>query len=163
MLTALGTVLMIFGAVFDIFDLTACALVSLTVVFAYLEIGSPYTWLIWLCTSLATALMFPGSMIWVEYLLVFGVYPILKAYIERLPRWAWFPVKLVLINAIIWALIFLVDAIFGTPLLDADTSVMKVVLYVLINVAFISYDMFITVMVRLYIHKYRPKFSKFLK
>ena len=61
------------------------------------------------------------------------------------------------------SLIFRVDAIFGTPLLDADTSVMKVVLYVLINVAFISYDMFITVMVRLYIHKYRPKFSKFLK
>lgn len=161
-LVALGAVFMIIGAVFEVMDLTACALASLTVVFAYLELGSPYTWLIWLCTSLATALMFPGSLIWVEYLLVFGIYPILKGYVERLRRPLWLPVKLAFINAIIWALIFLVDLIFGTPFLEGDSEIMKVLLYVLMNVAFIAYDAFITVMVRFYMIKIRPRFKKFL-
>ena len=163
MLTALGATLMIVGAVFEMLDLSVCAIASLAVVFAYIELGSPYTWLIWLCTSLATALMFPGSIIWAEYLFVFGIYPIIKGYFEKLPRWAWIPVKLVYINAIIWALIFLVDAFFGTPLLDADTPFLRACLYILINVAFIAYDMFITVMVRLYFAKYREKFKKILK
>ncbi len=163
MLVALGTVFMVLGAVVEMLDLTVCALASLVVVFAYLELGSPYTWLIWLCTSLATALMFPGSIIWVEYLLVFGVYPLLKAYVERLPRWSWLLVKLIFINGIVWALIFLVDFIFGTPFLESELLWMKIATYALINVAFIAYDMFITVMVRLYAEKFRHRFRKFLK
>ncbi len=163
MLTALGATLMIVGAVFEMLDLTACAIASLAVAFAYIELGSPYTWLIWLCTSLATGLLFPGSIVWAEYLFVFGIYPIIKGYFERLPRWSWIPVKLVYINAIIWVLIFLVDKIFGTPFLDAESPFLKICLYVLINVAFIAYDLFITVMVRLYFAKYRDTFKKILK
>lgn len=163
MLVALGTVFMVLGAVFEVLDLSVCALASLLVVFAYLELGSPYTWLIWLCTALASALIFPGSVIWAEYLLVFGIYPILKAYIERLPRWSWLPVKLIFINAIVWALIFLVDLIFGTPFLESELFWMQAVTYALINIAFVAYDMFITVMVRLYFEKFRHRFKKFLK
>ena len=163
MLVALGAAFMILGAVIEMFDLTVCAIASLCVAFAYLELGSPYTWLIWICTSLSTALMFPGSMIWAEYLFVFGIYPILKAYIERLPRWSWIPVKLVYINSIVWILIFVVDAIFGTPFLDADTPLLWAATYLLVNVAFFAYDMFITVIVRLYFAKYRKSFKKFLE
>ena len=163
MLVALGTVFMVVGAVFDVMDLTACAIASLMMVFAYLELGSPYTWLIWLSTTLASAIFFPGSVVWVEYLLVFGIYPILKAYIERLPSPFWWPIKLAYINAIIWGLMLLLDLLFGTPLLDADTPVMKIILYVLINIAFIAYDLFITVMVRVYYEKLRPRIKGLLK
>ncbi len=163
MMVALGTVFMVIGAVFEVMDLTACALASLVVVFIYLELGSPYTWLVWICTTLATALFYPGSVLWAEYFLVFGVYPMIKAYIERLPRWLWLIVKLVYINAIIWALMFVFDFIFGTPLLGSDSLPMTIILYILMNVAFVAYDMFITVMVRLYIEKFRHRFKKFLK
>lgn len=164
LLVALGVAFMALGAVIDVLDLSVCALTSLLVVFVYLEIGSPYTWLVWLCTSIITAIIFPGSILWVEYLLVFGIYPILKAYIERAPRALWWPIKLVFINAIVWAVFLVMEFIFGTSFFEgADNLLWKIAIYALINVAFVVYDMLITVMVRLYYEKFRKRFKRFLK
>lgn len=163
MVVALSTVFMVLGAVVDVLDLSVCALASLLVAFVYIEIGSPYTWLVWICTSLATFVCFPGSIIWMEYFLVFGIYPILKAYIEKLPRRIWLIVKLLFINAIIWVLIFCVELILGIPFFAVDKLWLKAAIYVLMNVAFIAYDLFITVLVRVYFEKFRPRFKKFLK
>ena len=163
MLVALGTVMMVLGAVFEVVDLSVCALASLLVVFAYIELGSPYVFLIWICTSLATALMFPGSIVWVEYLFVFGIYPILKAYIEKLPRAFWLPLKIGFINLMTWAIIILLQLVFGTPLFSSELFIMKVFAYILVNVAFVAYDAFMTVMIRLYFDRIRKRFKKFLK
>ncbi len=161
---AMGVAFMALGAVFEVLDLTVCALVSLLVVFVYLELGSPYTWLVWICTSIITAIIFPGSILWVEYLLVFGIYPILKAYIERTKKLLWWPIKLVFINAVVLALFFITEFIFGVPFFEEEGGlVMKVILFLLINFAFIVYDLFITVMVRLYFEKFRKRFKRFLK
>ncbi len=162
-LVALGVVILALGAVIELVDLTVCAIASLIVVFIYLEIGSPYTWLTWLCTSLIAFLVFPGSMIWMNYLIVFGVYPILKAYIEKAPRALWLIIKLVYINAVITALFFLVELVFGIPLFEDGRLWFRAILWVLINVAFIAYDMFLTVSVKLYYAKIRQKFIRFLK
>ena len=81
MLSALGTVLLLVGAFVDVLDLSMCAVASLCVVFIYIEVGSPYTWLVWLTTSLLTFIFSPGKTVWMLYLLIFGVYPLLKAYI----------------------------------------------------------------------------------
>ena len=163
LMVALGTVFMVIGAAIEVLDLTVCAMASLLVVFVFLEIGSYYPWLVWICTSLATALIYPGSLVWVEYALIFGIYPLIKAYIEKLPRWTWLIVKLVYINAVIWGLFAICELLLGLPFFDTDGMVMTVILYVLMNVAFIAYDLFITVMVRFYFLKLRPRFKKFLK
>ena len=163
LMVALGTVFMVIGATIEVLDLTVCAMASLLVVFVFLEIGSYYPWLVWICTSLATALIYPGSLVWVEYALIFGIYPLIKAYIEKLPRWTWLIVKLVYINAVIWGLFAICELLLGLPFFDTDGMVMTVILYVLMNVAFIAYDLFITVMVRFYFLKLRPRFKKFLK
>lgn len=163
LMVALGTVFMVIGAAIEVLDLTVCAMASLLVVFVFLEIGSYYPWLVWICTSLATALIYPGSLVWVEYALIFGIYPLIKAYIEKLPRWTWLIVKLVYINAVICGLFAICELLLGLPFFDTDGMVMTVILYVLMNVAFIAYDLFITVMVRFYFLKLRPRFKKFLK
>ncbi len=163
MMVALGTVFMVIGAFIDVLDLTVCALASLLVVFVYIEIGSPYTWLVWLSTSLATFVCFPGKAVWIEYLLIFGVYPLIKAYVERLPRILWLPIKLVFINGVIWALIFLVELVVGVPFIAYDKLWLKIAVYLLMNVAFIAYDLFITVCVRVYFERLRPRFKSFLK
>lgn len=163
MVVALSTVFMVLGAVVDVLDLSVCALASVLVAFVYIEIGSPYTWLVWICTSLATFICFPGSIIWMEYFLVFGIYPILKAYIEKLPRRIWLIIKLLFINAIIWVLIFCVELILGIPFFAVDKLWLKAAIYVLMNVAFIAYDLFITVLVRVYFQKFRPRLKSFLK
>ena len=114
MILALGTALMVLGAVFEVLDLSVCAVASLFVAFVYIEIGAPYTFIVWLLTSLLSFIFFPGSVIWIEYLLVFGIYPIIKAYVERLPRVLWIILKAVYINAVLVALIFLFELIFKT-------------------------------------------------
>ena len=163
MLVALGTAFMVVGAVIEVLDLTVCALASMLVVFVYLEIGSYYPWLVWICTSLATALIYPVSIIWAEYALVFGIYPLIKSYIERLPKWTWIIVKLVYINATIWGLFAICEFLIGKSFFGDEGRGMVIATYVLMNVAFVVYDYFITVMVKFYYQKLRPRFKKFLK
>ncbi len=163
MLTALGVVLMSLGAVIDTLDLTMGAIVSLFVVFVFMEIGKPYHFLVWICTTVITALIFPGSALWIEYFLIFGIYPILKAYIERLPSWSWIIVKLLYINAVVAILAFGMEKILGIPFFEDDSIGMRILFWVLVNVAFIMYDLFLRTLIRLYVVKYREKFSRLLK
>lgn len=163
MATALGTAVMLLGSVIEVLDLTVCAFASLLVVFIYLEIGSHYPWLVWICTTLTTALVYSGSLVWIEYFLIFGIFPLIKAYIEKLPRWSWLIVKLLYINAMVWAIFLVGELLLGLPVLAEDTLAMKILLYVMINVAFLAYDFFITVMVRFYFDKLRPRIKQLLK
>lgn len=163
MMVALGTAFMVLGAVIEVLDLTVCALASMLVVFVYIEIGSYFPWLVWICTSLATVLLYPGSLIWVEYALIFGLYPLIKAYIERLPRWSWIILKLAYVNAVIWLLFAVCEFLLGIPFFDEGGIVMAIVVYVLMNIAFLMYDLFIVIMVRFYQDKLRPRFKGFLK
>ena len=163
MMVALSTAIMLLGAVIEVLDLSVCAIASLLVVFIYLEIGSYYPWLVWICTTLATALIYPGSAVWVEYALIFGLYPLIKAYIERLPRWSWLIVKLVYINAVIWGIFCVCELLLGIPFFEEGCTIITIITYVLSNVAFLAYDFFIMVMVRFYFDKLRPRFKKFLK
>ena len=161
MIVALGAVFMSLGAVIELVDLSVAAFVSLFVVFAMIEIGMPYPWLIWVCTSLVTFLLFPGNTIWLMYL-SFGAFPILKAYIERLPRAVWLLLKLVYLNVIIVALYFLTELIFGLPLFEGAIW-LCVIAYAFMNIAFLAYDRLLTIMVRVYFEKFRHRFIKFLK
>ncbi len=162
-LTALGVVLMALGSVIDLIDLSVCALVSLFVVFAYIEIGTSYAWGVYLATSLLSLILLPSKLIFAEYVLVFGIYPLLKAMIERLPRWTWLPIKLVFVNAIIWILVLVCELLLGVPFIEGNTLIMKIGFYLLVNITFVVYDIFITVMVRFYFDKLRRRFKQLLK
>ena len=170
MIVALGTLFMVLGAVIEVFDLTAVALSSVLVAFVYIELGSPYTWLVWICTTLCTFLLYQHSPMWMIYLVLFGIYPILKGYIEKLKHIFWWPLKLLFGNAAFVIMLFGVQLITGLPFIDADESFLGITgravyvfTWILLNVVFIAYDFFITVMVRFYIVKLRPKFRKLLK
>lgn len=162
-LTALGVVIMLLGAVIEVLDLSVGAIASLIVVFVFVEIGKPYHWLVWICTSLITAIIYPGSALWIEYLLIFGIYPILKSYIERLPRWSWWPVKLVYINAVVGLLALAMEKLLGIPFFEEDGVWMRVLFWALLNVAFVMYDVFIKVLVRAYFAKYRERIISLIK
>ena len=169
MLVALGTMFMVIGAVIEVMDLTAVAFASLLVTFAYIELGSPYTYLVWLCTSLATFLLYPGSLMWLMYLLIFGIYPILKGYIERAPRTLWWLIKIAFGNLAFTLLFLGTEFVIGVPFFESETIfgmpplAVKVVLWLMMNVMFVMYDRFITVMARYYFAKLRDRFKSFLK
>jgi len=163
MMVALGTALMVLGGVVEVLDLSVLAFASLLVAFVYIEIGSPYTWLVWLCSSLATFLFLPGSIIWVEYLAIFGIYPILKAYIERLRRSVWLVLKLAYINVVLWGLFLTFEFLFDYPIFIYDKLWLKLAVYFVANVAFVAYDLFLTVLIRAYFAKLRNRFKHLLK
>ena len=164
MIVALGTAIMAIGAFIDVLDLSACAFASILMTFVFIEIGAPYTYGVWLCTSLATFLFCQARPeIALEYLFVFGIYPILKAYIERLPRALWLIIKLVYANLVIWGLIFFVELVTGLPLFIDKRFWLNAIIYVVLNAAFIAYDIFITVLVRFYFEKLRNRFKSLLK
>ncbi len=166
---ALGTVFMVLGAVFSVLDLTAATLASLLVVFIYIEIGSPYTWLVWLSTSLLSFLLYPGSMMWLVYLTMFGIYPIVKGYIERLPRVFWLILRLVFVNLVLTLLSLFCEALIGVSFfgdvsdIPLDPTAVYVILWVIMNLAFLLYDRLIVIMVAFYERSVRPRLRGLLK
>ena len=163
MVIALGTLFMVLGGYIEVLDLSASAIASVLVAFVYIEIGSPYTWLVWICTSLLSFVLFPGSVLWLEYLFVFGIYPILKAYIEKTKRVLWLPCKLLFANAVLILIIAAYEFFFKISFFLVDKLWIKVAIYALLNVAFIAYDIFITVLVRFYLERLRPRIKHLLK
>ena len=161
MLVALGATLMSVGALFEVVDLAAAAFVSLFLVFVMIEVGMPYPWLTWLATSLVTFLIFPGKTVWLMYF-SFAAFPILKAYIEKLPRAFWLILKLIYLNAVLVILYFLVELIFSVPLV-AGAWWMVLIAYLLMTAAFIAYDRMITLAARYYYLKLRDRVKRLLK
>ena len=160
---ALGVLFMTLGFFIEALDLTVAALLSLAMVFVFLEIGSPYTWLVYGCTTLLGFVFYSGSLVWLTYGLVFGAYPILKAYIEKLPRGLWLALKLVYFNAVLIALVYLCELILGIPLVAVDSAIVKGAFYILFNVAFVLYDVCINAAVRIYYARLRPRIASLLK
>ena len=163
LLSALGVVMISVGAIFELFDLSILAFVSLFVAFAYIELGSPYTFLVWIVTSLLSFILFPGAVMWIEYFAVFGIYPILKGYIERLGRLFWWPLKILYASLSVILLIFAVEFITGTPFFTFDATLLKVGICVLLIFAFALYDVFLTVLIRYYMRALRPRIKTLLK
>ena len=171
MAVALGVVFMTLGFFVEALDLTVAALCSIIMLFVFIEVGKPYTFLVWLCTSLLGTLFFTGSLVWVTYFLVFGIYPIVKAYIERAKRIFWLPLKLVFFNISALILISVSEFILGIPffgeinipLFEGKEWIFKALVYVLLNLAFVVYDIFLTLMVKAYFLRVRPRISKIIK
>ncbi len=175
---ALAVAVMALGALVETVDMAMAALASLTAVLVYLEIGAPYTYLTWIVTTLLMWLIFPQSLMWAEYLLIFGLYPFLKGYIERLPRLLWPALKFVYFNAALLGLVFFMQWLTGVrfigegadvsmlidlPFLQTNIPLALAVLGIIANIAMFAYDMFISVVVRLYVAKYRKKFKRFFR
>ncbi len=168
--TALGVIFLTLGAYLEVMELSLAVLASLLVVFIYIEIGSPYTWLVWLGTGALTALFNFGSPVWLSYLLLFGIYPIAKGYIERLPRAVWLILKLVFVNIMLTLCVFLSGWLLGLPFLGESQSIFGLppeavyaAIWILMNVAFLLYDMMLLVMVRFYMQRLRPRLKSILK
>ncbi len=167
---ALGTLFMVLGGMIEVLDMSAAALSSAVVAFVFIELGSPYTWLVWLSTSLLTALMSFARPMWILYLICFGIYPILKGYIERLPKLAQWLLKFLFANLAMALAMLGCQYILGIPFITPGEDffglpieAIYAVFIILLNVAFFAYDMFISVMVRFYMYKLRDKFKPLLK
>ena len=163
---------MTLGFFVEVLDMTVAALCSCLMAFVFIEIGAKYAVAVWLGTSLLGAVFFTSSLVWVTFFLVFGVFPILKAFIERLKRPFWIPLKLafflvsatvmILVSELVLGIPFFNDEI-NIPFLSDNVALFRIVVYLLMIAAFFVYDIFMTVMIRTYFTSIRNRIKSLLK
>ena len=174
-LSALGVVFLLLGSLIETLDLSMAALASFFCIFAVIELGGKYPWLIYAVTSLLSLLLVPYSMGGWFYLLFFGYYPILKEKLEKLKRPISWIIKVAVFNlALLIGILIAFFLFFGQTeekgIIDAFTYVfggegagvwMAVGIYLLANVVFIVYDVALTRLITFYFIKLRHRFKLF--
>ncbi|MBR2336106.1 MAG: hypothetical protein IKA62_07795 [Clostridia bacterium] len=174
-LSAMGVALLFLGSFIETLDLTMAALASFFCIFAVIELGGIYPWLIFSVTGVLSVILMPYSMTGWFYLLFFGYYPIVKEKLERLPKiFSWILKMLILNVALVIAVIAAYFLFFGQTgdgnLMSAFTLIfgeseagemMAIGVYALVNLTFVIYDIALTKLITLYFIKFRKKFKKF--
>lgn len=173
-LAAMGVVLLMLGAFVEVLDLSVAAIASFFCIFAVIELGKGYPWMVYAVTGvLSVTLIHQGLGGWF-YILLFGYYPILKEKFEKLVKPLAWGLKFLVFNLSItvYAVIcyFLFFGEFKT-LLDEFSSLLGgmeigawliIIICIFLNFIFFIYDLVLTQLITLYILRLRKKF-RFLK
>ncbi len=150
---ALSFVFMFVGTLTGVLDLTAMVVSSLAVSFMVIEFGGMYPWSLWIVGSALCLLLLPDKFAALEYALFGGIYPIVKSYVERLPKIPSWAIKLVFFNAVLTAAYFAAVYLFHT---DSGMTI-GVITYIAANVFFVIYDIALTVFISFYIKTLRRR------
>ena len=157
MLCALGVLILALGAVIEVIDLSVAVIASLLCVYAVIEIGGAYPWLIWIVTSLVSLLLLPAKTPVVFYTLLAGYYPILKEKIERLPMLLSYLIK--------WGVatlsslsIYAVSVLFMPTLLEGfEAWWLLLLLYVAMIFVFFMYDFALSSLITFYFRRLQKR------
>ena len=159
MLCALGVIILGLGALIEVLDITVAVIASLLTVYAVIEMGGAYPWLIWIVTSVVSFLVLPLQTPMLFYALLAGYYPIVKQKIERrmarVPAWTLKLSVLALSLAAIWGVIRL---FFPNLLEEPGGWIAIAVALVLAVVCFILYDICLTRLITLYFARWQKRF-----
>ena len=159
MTCALSVVLMLFGAVFEVMDLSCAAICSALMIFLILELGGAYPALVYCATTLLGMLLLPNKLPALYYALFFGWYPIVKLPLERLSRVTSWILKLVLC-AISLTVILLTSTLFAPA---EELIGISVPVYVLCLAVFAIYDVALSRITVAYLVRYRHKIKLWRK
>ena len=161
MLSALGVVVLALGSIFQTLDLTTAALAAFFCIYAVIEMGGVYPWMIWGVTSFLGLLLLPQKSPAVFFLFI-GCYPILKEKLERLPRYLCWLLKLVIFHAMA-GLFLLTMRIFFPDQLMLSLSWMLLASYVIAVVTFVVYDYALSKVITLYLIRLRDRLGLKIK
>ena len=153
-LSALSVSFLYLGSVIEVLDLSTAALTSFLVVFAVIELGGAYPYLIWACTSAISLLLLPNKLPALLYLFFAGIYPILKALFERYrPLFSW-SLKMSSFFIMLFGAYLAARFVF---LLPEVSYAYDIVFVVLATLAFVLYDIAMSKIILLYLVKLRKR------
>ena len=157
-LAAVGVVLLYLGALIDVLDLSVAVLASLVCVFAVLEMGGAWPWLIYLVISVLSLILLPQKSPAVVFAFFGGYYPILKAYYERLRPFPAWGCKLIHFNLFLALAVIAVKWILVLPDFFLTEGPLGILLLFLAgNVVFVLYDVALTHLISSYLRVFRAK------
>lgn len=99
-LCALAVVLIFFGTVVEVLDLTAAALAAILLLPILLCYGTRYALLSYGVVSVLSVVLMPQSLAAWMYAGLVGYYPIIKQKLDKLPKLLGWPIKLLLLTAV---------------------------------------------------------------
>ena len=97
-LSAMGVSLLLIGSLFEILDLSMAALASFFCIFAVIELGGIYPYLIYATTGALAIIFMPMSLAPWFYMLFFGFYPIIREKLEKLNKTVTWAIKMLVLN-----------------------------------------------------------------
>lgn len=159
LMTASSVVVMFLGSISGFLDICTEAVAALIVAFCSVEMGAGYGWLVYFASGAASLLILPAKEAAWSFALFFGIHALLIPLLSKLPRWASFVIRLLIMNATL-VLIYL---FFSELLQMPDAMWMKIAVFAMANAIFILSDMLYKRLLRIYFFKFRDKISKFLK
>lgn len=158
MLSALSVVILLMGSLIDVLDITTAVLASFLCIYAVIELGGFYPWMIWLSTSILAMLLLPMKTPAIFYALFFGFYPILKAIFERMKTPISWLFKILSFHVSLGGIVLLLR-LFLPSMLDMDGMAwLPIVLYVMCLFCFFVYDIALTRVITLYLVRWRDRF-----
>ena len=174
LLSAIGVALLSIGGIIQTVDLSAAAIVSFICIFAVIEMGSSYAWMIYAVTGILSAIIMPHNMGAWFFLLFFGYYPILKEKMEKLKKPLSWALKMLLLNVALGiGLLLAAFVMYGgqknffelvNSIMETDFGIAATVgIILLVEVTFVIYDIALTRLISYYIFKLRHRFSRFLR
>lgn len=157
LLSALGVVLLYVGAVVEVLDMSMAMLASLPIVFAVIEMGGAWPWLMYAATGALSLILLPQKLPCVFYILLAGFYPILKEKIEgRVRGFIGYLLKFLVFGVSV-SVMWLAIRIF----LPATVFEGGVFFWIaLIAVTLFLYDVLLTRLVSKYLLVWRKRFFK---
>jgi len=159
MLAALGVIILMLGSLIDVLDVSVAVLASLLTVYAVIEMGGAYPWLIWLVTSVLSMVLLPQKTPALFYACFAGFYPIIKEKLEKLKRPIALLLKIVVFHLCLGALLVMMR-LFLPDLLDMEGARwLPAVLYAMCFGCFLLYDFALTQLITYYLVKLRKRFG----
>ena len=176
-LSALGVVILMLGAIIEVFDITAAIAASIIILPILLEWGGAYPLLVFAVTGTIALIIIPSNFAAWMYIAFLGYYPIVKLKYEKLKRPIAILLKFITMNAAIaaYALGLWLIMLGGTGSLadlftqlfgggeEAVSVPLGWVMLALVEITFIAYDLLLSRVIIIYNYRWRQKFRKFLK
>ena len=152
-IAALSVVLLYIGSI-SVLDLSAVVICALLTMLVVVEAGEKFAWLSVAVAGVLSLLLLPVKMLAVEYIFLGGIYPILKAAIEKTPYWLSWVIKISLLDTMLLLSIALSKLVFtaGEPYYDFSFVVLAVG-----TVFFVLFDLALTTCVTAYITRLRKR------
>ncbi len=174
-LCALGVVLLGFGAIIEVLDITASMLASLILIPIILCYGNGYATMAFAVTGILGVILMPHSFSPWMYLGLMGYYPMIKSKLDRLPRWISFFLKTVLLVAVLclYFVMFYLLMMQGVGSLsdaftlafgeEGDSQWVGWATVALAFISFFAYDLLIDKLLILYRLKWQGRVERWMK
>lgn len=162
---ALGTVFMFLSSAIPTLEYAVPAAAGFVVLFVQAEINKSWAAGVYAATSLLGVLLVPNKEAIGMYIALFGLYPLLKSFFDKLPKAVGYIVKSLFFVVMTLGAYFIMIKIFGvaTDILKDLNKITLPILVVAGLAAFIIYDRAMMLIERLYINRYHKYVARLFK